>query len=176
MPRLLAGLLRLPREIGLKAAMPLILTGQPVSAEEGHRLGFVSEIAEPGQELERAGGTGRRDLRLRPGSGSRRQAGRHAWCRGANRGGDERAIQMARRYGNARLARLYRRAPLLRRKTPASLDRLLSDQSSGHSMNTLCIAATPPVRQDGCVPGFNLKLGMRSIHSSAMMRISARAR
>ncbi len=52
---LAGGLLRLPREIGLKAAMPLILTGQPVSAEEGHRLGFVSEIAEPGQELERAG-------------------------------------------------------------------------------------------------------------------------
>ena len=48
---LAGGLLRLPRAIGMKRAMPLILTGRQVSAEEGYRLGFVSELAEPGQEL-----------------------------------------------------------------------------------------------------------------------------
>ncbi|PTR12562.1 enoyl-CoA hydratase/isomerase-like protein [Novosphingobium sp. GV055] len=34
--------------------MPLILTGRQVSAEEGWRLGFVSELVEPGGELEAA--------------------------------------------------------------------------------------------------------------------------
>lgn len=48
---LAGGLLRLPRAIGMKRAMPLILTGRHVPAEEGYRLGFVSELAEPGQEL-----------------------------------------------------------------------------------------------------------------------------
>lgn len=51
---LAGGLLRLSRAIGLKRGMPLILTGQPVSAEEGYRLGFVSEIVAPGGELPRA--------------------------------------------------------------------------------------------------------------------------
>ncbi|NNC38087.1 MAG: enoyl-CoA hydratase [Acidimicrobiales bacterium] len=38
------GLHRLPRQIGLKQAMGLILTSRRVSAEEGHRLGFVHEV------------------------------------------------------------------------------------------------------------------------------------
>lgn len=38
------GLHRLPRQIGLKQAMGLILTSRRVSAEEGFRMGFVNEV------------------------------------------------------------------------------------------------------------------------------------
>ena len=46
---LAGGLHRLPRQIGLKRAMGMILTGRPVSAAEGKELGFVHEIAPPGE-------------------------------------------------------------------------------------------------------------------------------
>lgn len=38
---------RLPRRIGKYAAMKMILTGEPVSAEEAFRMGLVSEITHP---------------------------------------------------------------------------------------------------------------------------------
>ncbi len=38
------GLHRLPRQIGLKQAMGLILTSRRVSAQEGYRMGFVNEV------------------------------------------------------------------------------------------------------------------------------------
>jgi enoyl-CoA hydratase/carnithine racemase len=41
---LAGGLLRLPRQIGLKHAMGMILTGRRVSADEGQSLGFVNEV------------------------------------------------------------------------------------------------------------------------------------
>jgi crotonobetainyl-CoA hydratase len=41
---LAGGLHRLPRAIGLKRAMGMILTGRRVAAEEGLRLGFVHEV------------------------------------------------------------------------------------------------------------------------------------
>jgi acetyl-CoA C-acetyltransferase len=44
---LAGGLLRLPRQIGLKQAMGLILTGRRVSAAEGKALGFVNEVCAP---------------------------------------------------------------------------------------------------------------------------------
>ncbi|WP_233203716.1 enoyl-CoA hydratase-related protein [Novosphingobium sp. HII-3] len=46
---LAGGLLRLPRQIGLKQAMGMILTGRHVPAEEGMALGFVNEVVEPEQ-------------------------------------------------------------------------------------------------------------------------------
>jgi len=45
------GLHRLSRQIGLKKAMGMILTAQPVTAEEGSKLGFVTETVEP-EELQ----------------------------------------------------------------------------------------------------------------------------
>ena len=42
---LAGGLHRLPRQIGLKRAMGMILTARRVSAEEGAALGFVNEVA-----------------------------------------------------------------------------------------------------------------------------------
>ncbi len=47
---LAGGVHRLPRQIPLKQAMGMILTGRRVSAEEGQRLGFVNEVA-PRAEL-----------------------------------------------------------------------------------------------------------------------------
>src|SRR3954447_35751 len=41
-------LLRLPRRVGQGAAMKLVLTGDPVTAEEGERLGLVDVVADPG--------------------------------------------------------------------------------------------------------------------------------
>jgi crotonobetainyl-CoA hydratase len=48
------GLLRLPRTIGTKRAMGMILTGRRVSAEEGYDLGFVTDVAPEGQALDAA--------------------------------------------------------------------------------------------------------------------------
>lgn len=43
---LAGGLFWLPREIGMKQAMGMLLTGRPVSAQEGKELGFVNEVAD----------------------------------------------------------------------------------------------------------------------------------
>ncbi len=45
------GLQRLPRAIGIKRAMDIILTGRIVMAEEAHALGFVSEVTDEGGAL-----------------------------------------------------------------------------------------------------------------------------
>jgi enoyl-CoA hydratase/carnithine racemase len=47
---LAGGMHRLPRQIGLKHAMGMMLTGRRVSAEEGMRLGFVNEVV-PAEDL-----------------------------------------------------------------------------------------------------------------------------
>ncbi len=47
---LAGGLNRLPRQIGAKRALGMILTGRHVSAEEGKELGFVNEVV-PHDEL-----------------------------------------------------------------------------------------------------------------------------
>lgn len=46
---LAGGIHRLPRQIGLKHAMGMLLTGRRVSAEEGFRLGFVNEVVPHGE-------------------------------------------------------------------------------------------------------------------------------
>ena len=45
------GIQRLPRAIGIKRAMDIILTGRTVTAAEGHALGFVNEVAADGEAL-----------------------------------------------------------------------------------------------------------------------------
>ncbi|MGF6999356.1 enoyl-CoA hydratase-related protein [Paraburkholderia sp. GAS32] len=49
---LAGGLHRLPREIGLKAAMGIALTGRRVDAAEASRLGFVNEVAPAGGSVD----------------------------------------------------------------------------------------------------------------------------
>jgi acetyl-CoA C-acetyltransferase len=44
------GVLRLPRLIGMKRAMGMMLTGRRVSAAEGYELGFVNEVVPGGNE------------------------------------------------------------------------------------------------------------------------------
>jgi len=46
-----SGVHRLPRMIGQKAALGMILTGRRVSAAEGKALGFVNEVVPPGEAL-----------------------------------------------------------------------------------------------------------------------------
>ncbi len=48
------GLLRLPRQIGMKRAMGMILTGRHVTAQEGLELGFVNEVVPRGDALNAA--------------------------------------------------------------------------------------------------------------------------
>ena len=46
-PALGGGLQRLPRAVGMKRAMDIILTGRTVDAQEAHAIGLVSEIVDP---------------------------------------------------------------------------------------------------------------------------------
>jgi len=48
---LAGGVHRLPRQIGLKNAMGMMLTGRRVSAAEGQQLGFVNEVVPVGQAV-----------------------------------------------------------------------------------------------------------------------------
>ena len=48
---LAGGMHRLPRQIGLKRAMGMMLTGRSVSAAEGLELGFVNEVVPPAELL-----------------------------------------------------------------------------------------------------------------------------
>jgi enoyl-CoA hydratase/carnithine racemase len=48
------GMHRLPRQIGLKNAMGMLLTGRRVDAAEGQRLGFVNEVVAPEQLMDAA--------------------------------------------------------------------------------------------------------------------------
>jgi enoyl-CoA hydratase/carnithine racemase len=48
---LAGGLHRLPRQIGLKRAMGMILTARHVTAREGYELGFVNEVVPQGEAL-----------------------------------------------------------------------------------------------------------------------------
>jgi enoyl-CoA hydratase len=45
------GLFRLPRALGEKVAMEMILTGDPISAERAYQLGLVNRVVEAGQAL-----------------------------------------------------------------------------------------------------------------------------
>ena len=51
---LAGGLNRLPRHIGVKRALHMILTGRHVGPEEGERLGFVNEVVPHDQLMDRA--------------------------------------------------------------------------------------------------------------------------
>ena len=46
------GLFRLPRVVGGKVALEIILTGDPISAERAHQLGLVNRLVEPGTAVD----------------------------------------------------------------------------------------------------------------------------
>ena len=75
---LAGGVHRLPRQIGLKRAMGMILTARHVSAKEGLELGFVNEVVPAGEALaaaERWAETIARTRRCRSAPPSRRSSG-----------------------------------------------------------------------------------------------------
>jgi len=51
---LAGGVHRLPRQIGLKRAMSMMMTGRHVPAAEGLELGFVNEVVAPDELMDRA--------------------------------------------------------------------------------------------------------------------------
>ncbi len=51
---LAAGMHRLPRQVPLKKAMGMLLTGRTVSAAEGKEIGFVTDVVPAGKALEEA--------------------------------------------------------------------------------------------------------------------------
>ncbi len=63
---LAGGLHRLPREIGAKRALGMILTGRRVSAAEGKELGFVNEVVAPAQLMSRAKDLAKQIMELSP--------------------------------------------------------------------------------------------------------------
>ncbi len=63
---LAGGVHRLPRQIGLKNAMGMLLTGRRVSAAEGQELGFVNEVVPAGQVVEAAKGWASQILECAP--------------------------------------------------------------------------------------------------------------
>jgi enoyl-CoA hydratase len=47
-----AGLMRLPSRVGYGKAMEMAVTGDPISAEDGHSYGLISRLAEPGTAVD----------------------------------------------------------------------------------------------------------------------------
>ncbi|MGE3834601.1 MAG: crotonase/enoyl-CoA hydratase family protein [Acidimicrobiia bacterium] len=45
------GLVHLPRLLAKQTALKILLTGDPIDAEEAHRLGLVTQLAEPGEAV-----------------------------------------------------------------------------------------------------------------------------
>jgi enoyl-CoA hydratase/carnithine racemase len=63
---LAGGIHRLPRQIGLKNAMGMLLTGRRVSAQEGRELGFVNEVVPHDQLMKSARGWAEQILECAP--------------------------------------------------------------------------------------------------------------
>ncbi len=61
---LAGGLHRLPRQIGTKQALGMILTGRRVSAAEGKTLGFVNEVVPQARVARHRAALGARNLRM----------------------------------------------------------------------------------------------------------------
>ena len=72
---LAGGVHRLPRQIGLKRAMGMILTARHVSAKEGLELGFVNEVVPAGRSAGGGRTLGRDDLQELADVDPRLQAG-----------------------------------------------------------------------------------------------------
>lgn len=92
---LAAGLHRLPREIGTKQAMGMILTGRRVSASEGAQLGFVNEVVPEGQAVEAAKRWAAQVLECSPMSV---RASKEAVYRGLEAGSVRAALEEQREY------------------------------------------------------------------------------
>lgn len=96
---LAGGLHRLPREIGTKRALGMILTGRRVSAAEGLQLGFVNEVCKPGEAVAAAKKIAAQILECSPMS---IRASKEAVYRGLTESSLEAAIDGQRKYEGIR--------------------------------------------------------------------------
>ena len=119
---LAGGLHRLPRQIGLKRAMGMILTARHVSAREGHELGFVNEVVPAGEALAAAERWAETICKNSPmsirASKQTIQKGLAVSLEQAN----DRAARIPRGEGDGGLAGLYRGAEGVFGKAPAEMD------------------------------------------------------
>lgn len=92
---LAGGLHRLPREIGTKRALGMILTGKRVSAAEGMALGFVNDVCKPGESVTTAKKIASQILECSPMSV---RASKQAVYRGLTEPSLEAAIEGQRKY------------------------------------------------------------------------------
>ncbi|HUF68128.1 MAG TPA: 3-hydroxyacyl-CoA dehydrogenase NAD-binding domain-containing protein [Longimicrobiales bacterium] len=131
------GTTRLPRLVGLSAALPIILTGQPVSASKARRIGLVEEVMHPSLLRERA-----RSIALEGGRGPKRA--RKLLSRLVDETSPGRALALSRaRSGVMKETRGNYPAPLLaietiRRSTGVPLDRAFEIEA--HALGRLIVS------------------------------------
>ena len=119
---LAGGVHRLPRTIGPKRALGMILTGRHVPAQEGYELGFVNEVVPEGQALAGARRWAERDPRRVADVGAGVEAGRLPGPRaGRRRRRRGRPLLGGRRDGG--VAGLHRGPAGVRREAPAATGR-----------------------------------------------------
>jgi crotonobetainyl-CoA hydratase len=92
---LAGGLHRLPREIGTKRALGMILTARRVGAAEGKELGFVNEVVPAAQLMERARSLAKQIMELSPMSV---RASKQAVYRGLNEASIDAALKNQNTY------------------------------------------------------------------------------
>jgi len=104
------GTQRLPRIVGYRVAMDLILTGRVIDAAEAHRIGLVNEIVPSGSGLQRARELAER-LAALPISAMRtdKEAAARGWGRSLEEGLAIEAECFARLVGGAEMAEGLRR-------------------------------------------------------------------
>jgi crotonobetainyl-CoA hydratase len=92
---LAGGLHRLPREIGTKRALGMILTARRVGAAEGKELGFVNEVVPAAQLMEQARSLAKQIMELSPMSV---RASKQAVYRGLNEASIDAALKNQNTY------------------------------------------------------------------------------
>ena len=105
---LAGGVHRLPRQIGLKRAMGMILTARHVSAKEGLELGFVNEVVPAGEALAAAERWAETICQELADVDPRLQAGDPEGPVGLAGTGDRRTARISGGEGDGGLAGLYR--------------------------------------------------------------------
>ncbi len=171
---LAGGLHRLPRQIGLKRAMGMILTARHVSAKEGHELGFVNEVVPAGEALAAARTLGRDDLQELADVDPRLQADHPEGPRRLAGTGDGRAARLPGREGDGGVAGLYRGTEGVFGKAPAEMGGEVGHSrpspgiaSATRTPTCLCTSRTSRLRSvaDACPGNDGVMLGITFVPS-----------